>query len=130
MGLEATVPFAALLALIAIAHQAGDAQVLIQSRWVLILASPKIGIVQAGDIHLHILNNDMRNRKRDPLYYADHLLHIGFDRWGQPLTSFAGSSVEEARRAIPFPPSATPAMIAAIIHLLFDIPTVVDFCRE
>src|SRR6266702_6285645 len=54
---------AALLTLIPIAHQAGQPQVLIQPRRVLIPRPFEIRIVQASYIHLHILHDDVAERQ-------------------------------------------------------------------
>ncbi len=64
MRLQAHVVFPALLTGIAIAHQTSQAQVLIQSRRVLILAPCEIGIIQPRDIHLDIFDDDLADRQR------------------------------------------------------------------
>src|SRR5258708_12023101 len=76
MALQAAIPFAALLTGILIAHQTGDAQVLIQTSWVLVLCSMQDRIVQAGYVYLPILDHDMADRQRQLLYSSTHFLPI------------------------------------------------------
>src|SRR6266700_1496743 len=79
MGLQPHVPFATLLAGVAVAHQTGDAQVLIQPRWVLVAYTAQGRIIETGDINLYIFYHHRADRERDTLYNANDFLHIGLD---------------------------------------------------
>ncbi len=61
MGFQSTPFLAALLALVPVAHQTGQAHILIQSSRILILTSLQIRIVETRDVHLHILYDDRGN---------------------------------------------------------------------
>src|SRR2546425_11916240 len=103
MGLQTHPPFAALLTGVAITHQAGHAQIFVQPHRVLILAPLEFRVIEARDIHLHVLYDQSRNRKREVLRYADHLLDIGLDRRWQPPTASASRSVEKPFGSVPAP---------------------------
>ena len=80
MSLQTNPTFAALLTGVPIAHQAGQAQIFVQPRRVLVLAPLEFRVIEACDIHLHILDNESGNRKRQVIHHANHLLDIGLDR--------------------------------------------------
>jgi len=78
--LQGAIPRAAPLAPVAIAHEAGYAQVLIQPGRILVLDTSQIRVVQARDVYLHILDHDVADGQRQPLDDADDLFYVGFDR--------------------------------------------------
>jgi len=122
--------FATLLALVAIAHEAGDAQVLIESRWVLVLPPCESGIIQARDIDLDIFNDDTADRKQDVFDYANDLFYIRFDRWRQSPAALARRPIVESRWPIPLPMATLSPAGATIVHFVFDILAMMDFTRQ
>src|SRR5260370_22887713 len=129
MALQAAIPFAALLTGILIAHQTGDAQVLIQTSWVLVLCSMQDRIVQAGYVYLHILDHDMADGQRQLLYYSNHFLHICLDRGWQATTAPTRRTVGKPLGAIPFSGAATPAVGATRVHLRLHVTPMMQLCR-
>src|SRR5258708_19301847 len=95
---------AAVLAAVAIPQQTGDAQVLVEPRWVLILAALEAGGIQASDIHLHIFDHDAADGKRHAFDHAHHLLRIGLNRGRKSPAAPAGCAVVEAPGPAPLPP--------------------------
>ncbi len=130
MGLQTHPPFAALLTGVAIPHQAGHAQIFVQPRRVLILAPLEFRVIEARDIHLHVLYDENGNRKRDVLHHADHLLDIGLDRRWQPPTASASGSVEKPFGSVPPSGSTALAAITPILYLVFHILAMVDVGSE
>ncbi len=128
--LQANVVFPAVLTGIAVAHQTGEAQVLIQPCRVLILAPFELRIIQPRDIHLDIFDDDLADRQRQPLDNPDHLFDIGFDARRDSPPARACSSVGEACRTIPLSCSTALPVSATSIHFRFDIPTMVDLPSE
>ena len=128
--LQANVVFPAVLTGIAVAHQAGDTQVLIQPPRILILTPFERGSIQPRDIHLDIFDDDLADGQRKPLDDADHLFDIGFDARRESPTARASSSVGKACRAIPLSCTTALPALSTSIHFLFDIPTMVDLRSE
>ncbi len=89
MGFQAHSLLAAVLAGVAVTHQAGNAQVFIEPRPVLVLAAHKAWIIQTRNVHLDILYDDSTDRKRDVFDDADHLLGIRFDGGRQAPAALA-----------------------------------------
>jgi hypothetical protein len=89
MGLQTNLFLAAGLALVPIAHQAGDAQILIEPRWILILTPLQLRVVEPSNIHLHILDDESADGERKLSHYANHFLHVGFDRRRKASAPFA-----------------------------------------
>ena len=115
MSLHTNPMLATVLTRVPIAHQTGDAQILIQSGWVLILAPRERGRVEPCNIDLHILNHDGTDWEGNVLDHPDHFLHIGFDGGRQSSTALAGSTILPACRAIP--PSC-PTALATLSTIL------------
>ncbi len=59
MRFQAAVAFATVLAGVAIPHEAGDAQVLIEPRRVLVLTSLESWVAQTRNIHLNVFYDDV-----------------------------------------------------------------------
>jgi hypothetical protein len=87
--LEAHLLFATVLTGVAVAHQAGDAQVFIKPCGDLIPASGQCGIVQARDIDLNVFDNNFGDGKWDLSDDTNHFLDIRFDGRRQPSTALA-----------------------------------------
>src|SRR5260221_4387702 len=130
MSLQTTPLFPALLARVPIPHQAGDTQIFVQPRWLLILAPLQFRVIESGDVYLDILDDERRKREWNLSDHADHFLNIGFDRWRQPLTAPVCGAVEKAFGAVPLPGSTALAAVSAGIPFFFFIPAVVGFCGE
>src|SRR5262249_27054858 len=81
---------------------------------------------QTSNIHLDILDDERTDRKRKTPNCANDFLHVGFDRRGQPSAPAATHAIEKACRPVPAACPAAFASITSIIHLLFDIATVMD----
>src|SRR5260370_17315673 len=116
MSLQTPPLFPALLARVPIPHQAGDTQIFVQPRWLLILAPFQFRVIESDDVYLDVLDDERRKREWNLSDHADHFLNIGFDRWWQPLTAPVCGAVEEAFGAVPLagstalppPPPALP----------------------
>lgn len=54
MSFQATVQLPALLALIAISHKAGDAQIFVQARRILVLTAFQVRVVETGNVYLNV----------------------------------------------------------------------------
>ncbi len=126
MGLQAALPFATLLALIAVPHQAGDTQVLIQSRGILVARATQSGIIQARNVYLDIFYDGARDGKRNVLDDANDLLHIRLEGRRKSPTPFARSTVEKPLRSVPLPAPAVSPVRATILYLVFDILAMLD----
>lgn len=59
MSFQATVQLPALLALIAVSHQAGDAQIFIQARRILVLTAFQVRVVETGNVYLNVFYHDV-----------------------------------------------------------------------
>src|SRR5450759_3840076 len=65
MSFQATVQLPTLLALIAISHQAGDAQIFVQARRILVLTAFQVRVVETGKVYLNVFYHDVCNGKWD-----------------------------------------------------------------
>jgi hypothetical protein len=126
MGFQFSATLTAVLTPIPIAHQTGHAQILIQPCRILVLTSLEVWVVQTSNIHLDVLDDKRTDREGKTPNGANDFLHIRFNRRGQPSAPLARCAVEKACRPIPATRSAAFAPITSIIHLLFDIPAVMD----
>src|SRR6266849_5767360 len=119
-----------LLAGVPIAHQTGDAQVLIQPCGVLVLRATESGIVQPGKIDLDILNADLTNRQRHLLHHSDYLLHVCLHGGWQPSAPFAGCTIVKTWGAVPFPRTTVLTMTAPCLYFLLHIQAVMNLGSE
>src|SRR5258707_10829415 len=129
MSLQTTPLFPALLARVPIPHQAGNTQIFVQPRWLLILAPFQFRVIESGNVYLDILDDERRKREWNLSDHADHFLNIGFDRWRQPLTAPVCGAVEKAFGAGPLSGSTALAAVSAGDPVLFSQPASVGFCR-
>src|SRR5258708_20079316 len=104
MSLHTNPMLATVLTRVPITHQTGDAQILIQSGWVLILAPRERGRVEPCNIDLHILDHDATDWEGNVLDHPVHFLHIGFDAWRQSSTPLAAGRISPP--ALSLPPSS------------------------
>src|SRR5258708_23944444 len=112
MSLQTPPLFPALLARVPIPHQAGDTQIFVQPRWLLILAPLQFRVIESGDVYLDVLDDERRKREWNLSDHADHFLNIGFDRWRQPLTAPVCGAVEKAFGAVPLSGSTALAAVS------------------
>ena len=121
MGLETSVLLATLLTGVAVAQQAGDAQVLIEPRRVLVLGAAQRRIVEASDIHLDIFYDNGSNRQWDLVRHPDHLLDVGFDGgWHAPI-AFTRCAIVKSRWTVPLSSPAVVSVDPTAIHFVLDI---------
>src|SRR5260370_24329861 len=130
MSLQTTSLFPALLARVPIPHQAGDTQIFVQPRWLLILAPFQFRVIESDDVYLDVLDDERRKREWNLSDHADHFLNIGFDRWWQPLTAPVCGAVEEAFGAVPLSGSTALAAVSAVNPFVFYIPAIGVFSRQ
>ena len=130
MGFEPNVLLATLLTGVAVAHQTGDAQVLIEPRRILVLGAAQRRLVEASDIHLDIFNDHGRNRQWDLVHHPDHLLDIGFDRGRQASTAFTRCAIVKTWWTVPLSSPAVVSVGATTIHFVLDIQAMMELTRQ